>query len=59
ISGCRRFMYEPDEARRIVADMASRISEGWHKALKQAGMSGRDCDALQPAFVYPGFFESE
>jgi len=56
ISCCRRFMYEPDEAKQIVADMACRISKNWLETARKAGMSVQDCNAIQQAFVYPGFF---
>jgi serine/threonine-protein kinase HipA len=56
ISECRRFMFEPDEAKDLVMDMAGRISNNWYKTARQAGMTERDCDAIRPAFVYPGFF---
>jgi len=56
ISESRRFMVDPEEAKGLIHDMADYISDNWEKIARQAGLSGQDCDAIRPAFVYPGFF---
>ena len=56
ISECRRFMFEPEEAEELISDMAEYISKNWFKTARQSGLSAQDCEAIRPAFVYPGFF---
>jgi len=56
VSECRRFMFEPDEAKEFISDMADRISNNWFKIARQSGLSMQDCEIIRPAFVYPGFF---
>lgn len=56
LSECRRFMYNTDEAAALIADMAAFVSKNWYKTAKRTGLSEKDCDAIRPAFVYPGFF---
>jgi len=49
-------MLEPDDARSLIKDMAERISSNWYKIARQTGLSEKDCDTIQSAFVYPGFW---
>ena len=56
LSECRRFMYKPDEAEELIAEMAACVSKNWYKIAKQTGLSEMDCEAIRSAFVYPGFF---
>ena len=56
LSECHRFMYKPDEAAALIADMADMVTKSWHKTAKQSGLSKQDCETIKPAFVYPGFF---
>jgi len=36
--------------------MADFITNNWYKYARQAGLAEQDCEAIRPAFVYPGFF---
>jgi len=56
ISECRRFMIEPGEAKDIIEDMADIVSKQWRKTVKEAGLSEQDSNAIESAFLYPGFF---
>ena len=58
LSECRRFMFEPDEAKELISGMAAYISENWYKTARQSGLSEQDCETIRPAFVYPGFFSA-
>jgi serine/threonine-protein kinase HipA len=56
LSECRRFLLEPDEAKKIIYDMANCVKETWLKNAKAVGVNEKDCELIKPAFVYPGFY---
>jgi len=56
VSECGRFMFEPEEARGLICDMADYISNNWYETAQQAGLPAQDCETIRSAFVYPGFF---
>jgi len=59
VSECGRFMFAPEEAMELIRGMADFISNNWYKTARQAGLNEQDCEAIRPAFVYPGFFTDE
>ncbi|MDE1178067.1 MAG: HipA domain-containing protein [Edaphobacter sp.] len=58
LSEHRRFLLEPEEAHRIVTEMAEQVKSTWETTVLVAGASQRDVDAIHSAFVYPGFFHT-
>ena len=58
VSECRRFMFEPNEAIELISGMADYISKNWYETVRRTGLSEQECEAIRPAFVYPGFFTS-
>lgn len=50
-----RFLLFRQEAEAIIAEMEARVRANWYDVMRTAGVSERDCDLLQGAFVYPGF----
>ncbi|GAB7140775.1 type II toxin-antitoxin system HipA family toxin [Deferribacterales bacterium RsTz2092] len=56
LSECRRLMLEPDEAMAIIDTMADVVKNSWYKLARKAGLSERECELIQGAFVYQGFF---
>ncbi len=55
LSQCARFHLERDEAEAIIAVMEGQIATSWYKTARRAGVPEKDCDAINSAFVYPGF----
>ena len=56
LSQCARFLVKPDEAKRIVDEMAEIVRNSWYKVMRSEGVSERDAELLKGAFAYPGFF---
>lgn len=55
LSQAARFGLRAGEANTIIDEMKEVVGRYWrHEVLRNAG-SERDCDAIEPAFVYPGF----
>ena len=55
LSQCNRFLLDRSEAEAIVAQMEARVASSWYKVARNSGVSERDCETIQGAFVYPGF----
>ena len=55
ISQSARFLLEQDQANRIVSEMEERIKQTWYEVARSEGVSGKDCQHISGAFVYPGF----
>jgi serine/threonine-protein kinase HipA len=55
LSQCGRFLLSPDEAERIIDDMAEQVRTTWYATARNAGVSERDCEAIRGAFAYEGF----
>lgn len=55
LSQHRRFLLAADEAAQIVDGMAGMIENRWYEVARAVGVSGRDCERISGAFVYPGF----
>jgi serine/threonine-protein kinase HipA len=55
LTECRRFMLEPDEAERLIDEMAASIESNWRGYAADAGVSEQDVRTIAPAFLYPGF----
>ncbi len=55
LSQCARFHLEHDEAEAIIAAMEEQIARSWYETARRAGVPEKDCDAINGAFVYPGF----
>jgi serine/threonine-protein kinase HipA len=55
VSQSARFLLDHEEAVAIVAEMKARVRATWNDVARRAGVSERDCERIQGAFVYPGF----
>jgi serine/threonine-protein kinase HipA len=55
LSQSKRFLIEPDEAKKIVDEMEQLVKNSWYKVAKGEGVSESDCERIQGAFAYPGF----
>jgi serine/threonine-protein kinase HipA len=55
-SQCTRFLLDPEEAGRIVKEMAERVAARWYETARAEGVSVADCETIRGAFVYPGFW---
>lgn len=51
----RRFLVEPAQAERMIADMETTVLQSWRKIAREAGVTHVDCEKIRGAFVYPGF----
>lgn len=49
-----RFLLPRDEAEKIIADIRKQV-ERWYDAVRGCGASEKDAEAIQGAFIYPGF----
>ena len=58
-SQCARFLLDPQEAERIVKEMADIIAASWYEIARGEGVSDADCETIKGAFVYPGFWQSD
>ena len=56
LSGHGRFLLGPATAAAVFDGIASTVRAGWHTAMRRAGASERDCEAIRPAFLYDGLF---
>lgn len=55
LAGAARFGLSREEAGGIIDEMKQTVAREWRpEVLRQGGTAG-DCDAIAPAFVYPGF----
>jgi serine/threonine-protein kinase HipA len=55
LSQSARFLLDPAEARQIIDLMEARVRDSWLNVARAAGVSERDCAAIEGAFAYPGF----
>ena len=49
-----RFLLTEEEADAIFTRVVTAVQEDWRPAMRRAGVSEGDCEALQSAFVYEG-----
>ena len=56
LSGHGRFLLGQAAAAALFDGIASTVREGWHTEMRRAGASERDCEAIEPAFLYDGLF---
>ena len=56
LSGHGRFLLGQAAAAALFNCIASTVREGWHTEMRRAGASERDCEAIEPAFLYDGLF---
>lgn len=47
---------EPQEAQRIVKEMADSVAANWYEIARGEGVSPADCELIKGAFVYEGFW---
>lgn len=59
LSQAARFLLERSQAERLLATMEEQVRATWHATARSAGVSGRDCERIATAFVYPGFREAK
>ena len=55
LSQSARFLLEPVQATAMIDAMEAQVHSTWHATARAAGVSERDCEAIQRAFAYPGF----
>jgi serine/threonine-protein kinase HipA len=55
LSQAGRFLLLNDEAKSIVDAMKDRVKGTWYDVARSVGVSEKDCERIQPAFVYEGF----
>jgi hypothetical protein len=55
VSQSPRFGLNPEEANGIIDEMNEIVARSWHAEVLRQGGSERDCEVIEPAFVYPGF----
>jgi serine/threonine-protein kinase HipA len=58
LSQSARFLLERGQATAMIDAMEAQVRGTWHATARAAGVSERDCDAIAPAFSYPGFRQS-
>jgi serine/threonine-protein kinase HipA len=51
-----RFLLTSEEAQALFMQIIATIKQDWHSALRRAGVSETDCEAIRSAFVYDGLF---
>ena len=56
LSGHGRFLLGQAAAAALFDRIASTVREGWRTEMRRAGASERDCEAIEPAFLYDGLF---
>lgn len=56
LSAASQFLLSQEEALRIIDDMHRIIKQGWYATARSAGVTVSDCDKIQSAFLYDGFF---
>lgn len=54
LSGAGRFLLRPSEAEAMLDSVSSTVRVSWPKALREAGVSVADREAIAPAFAGPG-----
>ena len=54
IAGAGRFLLGEEEAKQIFQQVSERVRAQWEPALRQCGVSERDCQAIAPAFLQTG-----
>jgi serine/threonine-protein kinase HipA len=55
LSQAARFLLPDNEAKSIVDAMKERVKGTWYETARAAGVSEKDCERIEGAFVYPGF----
>jgi len=55
LSQSARFLLQDKEVAKVVNDMEEVVSKRWYDIARKEGVSGKDCDSIAGAFVYPGF----
>jgi serine/threonine-protein kinase HipA len=55
LSESLRFGLHGDEANAIIDEMKTAVGAHWRTEVLRHGGSERDCEIIEPAFVYPGF----
>lgn len=54
-SQCARFLLDPDEAARIIADIEAVVRGRWYALARREGASESDCAKIARSFNYDGF----
>lgn len=55
LSESTRFLLETDAADKVIRQMEEQVAKTWYSTARSVGVSERDCELIQSAFVYPGF----
>jgi serine/threonine-protein kinase HipA len=59
LSQSARFLLEPGEAAAMIDAMEAQVRSTWYATARAAGVSERDCEAIERAFAYPGFRQNQ
>ena len=54
-----RFLLNEEEASAILNKIVETVRNSWRPAMKESGVSERDCKKIETAFLYKGFFYPE
>ncbi|MDZ7839197.1 MAG: HipA domain-containing protein [Gammaproteobacteria bacterium] len=55
LSQSQRFYLGREHAEALIVGMEKQIKATWYETTRRAGVSERDCDTINGAFLYPGF----
>jgi serine/threonine-protein kinase HipA len=55
LSQSARFFLSESDARAIIENMEKQIVTSWYDVARRSGVTEHDCQAIAPAFAYPGF----
>jgi serine/threonine-protein kinase HipA len=50
-----RFLLDRNEAEKLINDMKKQVEATWFDTVRASGVSEKDAETIQEAFVYPGF----
>ena len=59
LSASPRFGLAREEANSVIDSLVDLVRHGWRRAVLNHGGSAADCEAVAPAFIYPGFEQGE
>ncbi|MDY6990795.1 MAG: type II toxin-antitoxin system HipA family toxin [Thermodesulfobacteriota bacterium] len=51
-----RFLLSEEDATALLDHIVETVRKAWRPTMRRAGVSGADCEAIAPAFLYQGFF---
>lgn len=55
MSQCARFLLSREQAMHIISEMQNQIDSTWYSVVRSCGVTAKDAETIQRAFVYEGF----